>query len=154
MMLKEHQINILLLAYELEKTLHELYELYTVQYPDNSTLWNILCKEEKEHAEGMQKLYQASYDGQCAFDEGNIKPEAMQSIVDYAKIALESARTGKLDACKAVTFACDIENSLIQKDIFRHFKVSSQFSDLLQTLHEQTKSHAQLAKIEREKFLF
>ena len=152
-MLQEHQIKILMLSYELEKTLHELYLLFSEKFSDHNNLWDPLIKEEEAHAEAVRKLYQLSYDGKCVFDEGKIKPAALQSIIDYLKNIIETARQGKLDACKAITFTVDVENSLLEKDIFRHFKVSPQFSGMLQALHEGTRSHAQLAKKELEKIL-
>jgi len=145
-MLKDNQIKILMLVHELEKTLRGVYMQFSDKFPEHNDLWNILIKEEQEHADAAQKLYQLTYEGQSLFDEGGIKAEAIQSIVDYLNGISDAAQRGKYTSIKAIAITCEIENTLIEKDFFSHFKVSPKYANMLQILDEGSKSHAQLAR--------
>jgi len=150
-MLKDNQIKILMLVHELEKTLAEIYELFAEKFPEHTTLWQTLIKEEQEHAEAVRKLYKLTYERQASFAEGIIKVEGVQSIIDYAKSVGEAAKLGKFTALQALTKAHEIEKSLIEREIFGHFRVSSQFTDMLRYLHDGSQNHVQLTKNELDK---
>ena len=147
-MQQEHQIKILMLFHELEKNLGDLYALFAERFPEHNNLWHRLIKEEQEHADAVQKLYQMTYKGQALFDEGIVKVEGGQSIIDYVKYTCDTAKSGKFTAVQALTTAHDIEKSLIAKSIFSHFKVSPEFTDMLRYLREGSLSHIDLTKIE------
>jgi len=149
-MLKDRQIQILMAMHTLEKSIGELYSLFAEKFPGHSDLWKRLSEDEQGHAEAVRKLYQISYDGQSVFAEENIKPEAVQSIIDYVKEIHASATLGKLSAQKALGITYDLENSLLEKTIFQHFKATSQFVNILQVLRKQTKEHAVMTKTEME----
>lgn len=150
-MLKDHQIRILMLANEVESALVDIYSMFSANFPEHDNLWKRLIKEEQEHADAIRKLYQLTYEGASAFDEGKIKVEGVQSILDYIKGLHSSATQGKCTAKKALAITCDIEKSLIEKDFYSHFMVSSQYAGILQMLAKGAKSHADLARQELDK---
>ena len=125
-----------MLFHELEKTLGDVYVLFAEKFPEHNNLWQTLIKEEQEHAEAVRKLYQLTYKGQALFDEGVIKAEGVQSIIDYVKDTCDPAKLGKLTAKQALMITHDIEKSLIKRDLFSHFRVSFQFGDMLRCLRE------------------
>jgi rubrerythrin len=145
-MLKDQQIKTLMLACELEKSLADLYVLFGERHPDLKDLWALLIREEHGHAEAIRRLYQMTYEGRCSFDEGSIKPDAIQSIIDYVKETIEAARRGQFSAVRTVSIVYDLEKSLIEKDIFSHFRVSPAYAETLQLLQAQTMRHIELAK--------
>ena len=147
-MIKDEQIQILMHMHTLEKSIGELYALFAEKFPDHAELWLHLSRDEEGHAEAVRKLYQASYEGQTVFLEGNMKAEAVQSVIDYVKDVHELALAGKIAILKALTVAYDLENSLLEKKFFTHFKVKSDFVDVLQTLQRETQKHARMAKTE------
>ena len=136
---------------ELEKALGDMYELFAERFPEHNDLWQTLIKEEREHAEAVQKLYQLTYQREALFDEGIIKAEGVQSIIDYVRDTCNIARLGKYSAMQALTTAHDLEKSLIAKSIFSHFKVSPQFADMLRYLREGSQNHIELTKNELNK---
>lgn len=137
--------------HELENNLGNLYELLSERFPGHNDLWQTLIKEEKEHAEAVRTLYKLTYEGESYFDEGRIKPEAIQSIIDRVKDACDRAKQGKFNALQALSMTYDLESSLIAKDIFRCFGVSEKFAEMLNYLQEGSKNHVQLAKNELDK---
>ncbi len=145
-MLKDYQIKLLMRAHEVEKTLGDIYTQFAENFPDHNDLWSALIKEEHEHAEAVRTLYQLTYEGKSLFDEGNIKAEAIQSIIDYLKGIYSAAKQGKYTARKAISITCDIEKSLIEKDFYSHFKVSPEYAEILQLLEKGAKVHLLLAQ--------
>jgi hypothetical protein len=149
-MLKDEQIKVLMGMYDLEKSIGELYALFSEKFPEHGGLWNQLSREERGHAEAVRKLYQVSYEGQSIFKECSIKVEAVRSVIDHVKTTHDLATRGKVSALKALTTTYDLENSLLEKTIFTHFKVTAQYADVLETLHRETQKHALMAKREME----
>ncbi|TAN40414.1 MAG: hypothetical protein EPN25_07685 [Nitrospirae bacterium] len=145
-MLKDHQIKTLMLMHELEVSLGKVYEVFSEKFPEHNDLWETLIKEEQEHADAARQLYQLTYEGQSVFDEGGIKAEAIQSIIDYLKGVNDAALRGNYSPMKALSITCEIENTLVEKDFFSHFKVSPQYAGMLRTMDEGSKSHARLAR--------
>lgn len=80
------------------------------------------------------------------FNDGGIKAEAVQSILDYLYGVHDQVKRGKYSAHNAVSFTCEIENLIIEKDFFNRFRVSEQYGDMLQMLIRDTKAHALLAR--------
>lgn len=117
-MLQDYQIKTLMLVHELEKTIGEIYEVFAERLPEHKTLWNRLAKEEQEHAEAVRQLYRLTYEEQVLFDQGSLKTEAVQSIVDYLKRIYDAAKRGKFTATEAVSITYDTEKSLILRRVF------------------------------------
>jgi len=151
-MLEDKQIQILMSMHELEKSMGDLYSLFLDKFPDSGELWKLLSREEQGHAKAIQTLYQASYDGKTVFEEGSIKAEAVQSVIDYVKEIRDQTMRGKLPLIRALTITYDLENSMLEKTVFEHFKGTSEFIGMMQTLRRETQKHALLAKKEIDKF--
>jgi hypothetical protein len=151
-MLPDYQIKIIMLMHELENTFRNLYELLSERFPEHNNLWQPLIKEEKEHGEAVRTLYKLTYEGESYFDEGRIKPDAIQAMIVLVKDACDRVKQGKFTAFQALTMTYDLESSLIAKDIFSHFEVSEQFAEMLKYLRDGSENHAQLAKDELSKF--
>lgn len=151
-MLQDYQIKTLMLVYELEKSLSDLYIIFKERFPEHNILWETLIKEEYEHAEAVRKLYRLTYEKQVLFKEGNIKPEGVQSVIDYLKTICNNAKQGQYTAKQALSLAYDIEKSLIEKNIFNHFNVAPQLANLLSFLIIGTKNHIELVKQELDNF--
>lgn len=150
-MLTATQVKILNLMYELEETVGDIYDLFAANFPEYIDLWNLLSKEEKEHAAAVRSFYHLTYEGKASFDEGVIKPEGVQSIVEHLKMTYQSARKGEFTAEQALFIASDIEKSLLERDIFNHFNVSYEFADMLRHLQEGCQKHLQFVNAELDK---
>jgi len=135
-------------VYELEKLLSDTYTVFNEQFPEYNYLWGLLVKEEKEHADAIQKLYRLTYEGQASFEEGRLKPEGVQAVIDYVKNIYENAKMGQYNTKQAIKIAYDIEKSLIEKDIFNYFKTVPELSNTLRYLILGTKNHILLLEKE------
>jgi hypothetical protein len=144
--LKDDQIKSLMLACELEKSLAELYIRFGEHYPEFKELWALLIQEEQWHAESVRRLYRMTYEGRCTFEAGEIRCAAIQSIVDYVRETIDATALVRFTPVHALEIVHDLEKSLIEQDIFAHFRVTPEFSETLRLLDAGTRKHAQLAK--------
>lgn len=145
-MMEDQQIKTLMLACELEQSIAELYGCFAERCPELKDLWVTLIQEEREHAEAIRGLYRQTYEGKSRFDAGAIKGEAIQSVIDFVKETTAAARRGPFPAVRAASIACDLEKSLVEKDIFAHFRVTPAYAEVLQTLQRGTRRHIQLTR--------
>jgi len=146
-MLDDNRIKTLMLASQLEAGLADLYLRFAELHPElNKELWLILIQEEHGHAEAIRQLYQLTYQGKCRFDEGSIKTDAIQAIIDYVQETIVATRCGPFSVMRCVSITHDLEKSLIEKDIFSHFKIVDEYAEVLRVLHNGTLKHIQLAK--------
>ena len=119
-MLQDQQIQILMRMHELEKSIGELYSLFSEKFPECGKLWIALSRDEQGHAEAMRKLYQVSYEGQAVFEEENINSLSLTNRVMHAFIEeAEEKLSGCTDA--EVKDACLL--ACIQA--INHFKIST-----------------------------
>lgn len=147
-MIEKHQIKTLMLLYELEKALSDMYVTFSQTHPEHNILWKRLIADEQTHAEAVQKLYSLTYQGKALFDEGTIKHAGIQTIIDYIKNISNSAHHMTYTEKGVISISLDIEKSLIERKLFDHFNVSSEFADLLNTLREGSEAHAALVEKE------
>lgn len=150
-MMEDHQIKTLMLLHELEEALGNMYVTFSQEYPEHNVLWKRLIAEEQQHAEAVRALYRQIYQGKVLFDEGAIKHAAVQSIIDYIKNITDSAHQKKFSEKQIISHSLDVEKSLIERRLFDHFKVSSEFADVLRTLQEGSESHGALVEKELAK---
>ncbi len=147
-MLKDSQIKMLMLMHDMEEMLGDIYELFASQHPAHSALWSLLVREERLHAGAIRTLYRLTYEGRSLFDEGVIKADALQSIMEYMQETYARAKKGAMTAEQAIATACDFENTLIEKHVFDLFRVAQEFQVVLQKLKHDTQHHAEMAKKE------
>ncbi len=145
-MIQEHQIKILMLMYDLEKALSEMYVVFSELFPDHKVLWKILIREERAHAEAVRKLYKLTYEGQALFNEGAIKATAVRSVTEFIRGVCDNAKAGRCSEIQALVSTHDIEKSLLETALFKHFSVSPLFAEVLHVLHEGTNAHVKLSK--------
>lgn len=150
-MLEEIQVKTLMSMHELEQSLAEMYALFLEKFPEHKTLWTVLVKEELEHADAVQKLYGLTYKKDAAFSEGSTRLSAIEAIIEYVKKNCEIARRDGLASEQALELSRDIEKSLIAKNIFNHFKVRLEYTNLLNYLRSSSDHHAQLVQEEIER---
>jgi hypothetical protein len=147
-MLEHDQIKILMRLHELEQSLAAMYALFSEKFPAHRDLWSVLIKEELEHADAVQELYRRTYENAVFFPEGATRCDAVESTLAHVKNMCERARLDKVTAEEALDFGCDIENSLIAKNIFDHFEVDPDFTAQLRYLRDSSEKHAQLVQRE------
>jgi len=145
-MMDNHNVEVLLLAHQLEKALAELYAVFIERYTTYRSLWTHLLHEEQGHAEVLRKLYQLTYEKKSFFDAGAIKPAAIQTVIDHVKELSDSAARGLMSETQALKVTHDLESSIFEKDLFTHFKVAAEYGDLLKQVIEEDRAHIQMVK--------
>ena len=149
-MLTNVQVSILKHCEEFEKSVEGLYKVFKALFPQTG-VWRILMQEEQFHAESVAKLLEMGLEGRSTFTEGRITPESVQKLIDYVKQLTESAKAGKYNARQALAVSLDLENSIIEANIFRRFTVSPEAVQFLDTLHDGTLHHIQMLRDELAK---
>ncbi len=125
-----------------EFLLAKLYTLFTEQFPEQGEIWDDLAKDEKKHAGWLNQFYDAGEKGLILFDEGKIKTYTMNSYIEHLMGILARAENQELTQSQAITFALDLERSLIEKNAFTHFDSTSEKTrSILKRLTIETENH-------------
>jgi hypothetical protein len=85
------------------------------------------------------------------FDEGQIKPEGVQTLLDYLKPIYENAQQGQYTLKQALTISYDLEKTIIDNNIFDYFKGTGELISTINFLVFGTKRHAEILKVEVDK---
>lgn len=151
--LKAYQSKIIVLLTQQELLLAELYRFYSSLYPDLRDFWSELSREQMEHATWIEYCYKKSEEGSVTFDEGKIKTYTVESFVKYLEENLAKVKAKAPAPQGAFSLALGIENSLLIKRVFDHFKTGDQeLSTLLGSLREKKKDHLKRLEIQATPF--
>lgn len=141
-MLKGFQKTILDLMFKQELLLAELYSIFGSKFPTHKGFWDSLVKEEKMHAEWINKLRQAEKDDLAVFDEGKVKTYALNTFIEHLEKTIDRAKDGDFNMVSATKTTLDLEMSLIEKNYFRHFHFNnSKFEWITDRLENETEAH-------------
>ena len=141
-MLKPYQKKIIDLLLEQEMLLARLYTTYSKKFQELQDFWRELAKEERQHAKWIQQLYEAEKDSLVLFDEGRIKTYTMKTFISGLEEALGKVELKEFDSWRAIVYACDIERSLIEKNVFSHFYgLTENAINVLKLLKKHTDDH-------------
>lgn len=71
--------------------------------------------------------------------------------MDYVKNIHENVKKGQYTTKQALIIACDIEKSLIEKDIFNYFQTVPELANTMSYLIQGTRNHILLLEQEVDK---
>ncbi len=141
-MLKPYQKNIIDSMVRQELLLAKLYKLFAGQFAEHGTLWAELAKEEEKHALWLQQLYEAGEKGIILFDEGKTKTYTLKTFIDYQEGIIARAENQEFGLAGAVACTLDMEQSLIEKNVFSCFDATSEkVRTVLKRLAGETAKH-------------
>jgi hypothetical protein len=141
-MVRDYQKIILELMIKQEMILSELYNLFSVQFPEYNKMWKELSNEEKEHADWIKRLSEYESGEEVLFHEDNVRTHTMKAFIEYVEKLFYKAKMGGLIFKEAVSAARDLEMSLIEKKAFTHFDaLSDRMKKVLNMLEAKTKEH-------------
>lgn len=142
-MLQPYQQKIISLFGEQKFHISELYRILADRYPAHRELWLSLHREKLEHARLIEAFSRNISAGTMAFREDQMKTYTVQAFIDYLKASTEKAGSG-LSLKEAVSLAKGIEDSLIERQLFSHFKGGSpETVSALQRMERETTRHRQ-----------
>ena len=147
-MLEDYQKKIIYLLYKQELLLAKLYEIFAGQFPDFKDFWQELAKDELQHAEWIKKFYHAEEKDLVAFSEGKIKTYPMNIFIDNIEKTIRRAeKKGELTLKMAIAYTLDFERSLIEKNVFSHFKIiDEKMQGIMVKLASETRKHVKKAE--------
>lgn len=152
MALKPYQEKIIQQMIDQERLLSELYSLFAKEFPEYSAFWTELSEEEKRHVKLVEKLGEAEKKGMVLFDEGKVKTYTLSTFIAYLEKQLQRARDKEFSIAAAFSCAHDLEQSLIEKEVFTRFdSIKEMNRSVLNKLREDTKNHAEKLRQQRNK---
>jgi len=146
-MLEDYQKKIIDLLCKQELLLASLYEIFADHFPDHKDFWQELAKDEQKHAEWIKKLYQAEEEDLVAFSEGKIKTYTMNIFIENLEKTIRRAENRELNLKMAIAYTLDFERSLIEKNVFLHFKIiDEKLQEIMTKLESETRRHVKKAE--------
>lgn len=146
-MLEPYQKKIIELLFKEEMLLAKLYKLFAVQFPDHKDFWQDLKKDEVRHAAWVKRLYKAEKKNLVAFSEGKIKTYTMNTFIENLEKIIQRAENKEINLKMAVSYTLDLERSLIEKNVFSHFKIiDKKVAAIMTRLESETRRHVKKAE--------
>ncbi|MDA3839364.1 MAG: hypothetical protein PF574_10335 [Candidatus Delongbacteria bacterium] len=140
---KEIDKGLILLGYhaEHERMISQLYSYYRKKFPKEG-VWLFLVEEEKKHEAWIKQII-------IKINEGKIKFDHRDSSIEDVKISLQNVKdemakvfTDEYVLNTAYSFAFVLENSIIEKDLFKLFESDDPIiAEILKNLSNDTKKH-------------
>lgn len=141
-MLEDYQKKIIDLLYKQELLLARLYKIFADQLPDHKDFWQDLAKDELQHAEWIKKFHQAEKEDLLAFSEGKIKTYTMNAFIENLEKIIRRAENREITLKMAISYTVDFERSLIEKNVFSHFKIiDEKLQGIMVKLESETRKH-------------
>jgi hypothetical protein len=113
--------KIIELYLEQELLMASLYERFAKFYTTHEQSWFSLVSEEHEHAAWIKHFQEEVDHGKIHFSEGKTRIAAIASMISYIKTRIEEFDKQPFELQKAANICLDIEKSLIERDVFKHF---------------------------------
>jgi len=134
-----------LLAFQ-EYKLSVLYNEYGNKFPEKSSLWNKLVKDELEHKKLIRGLYDIVKEGQLYFNAMVLKVSNIENhIKTIEKLIKNAQEDSNLTSEEAINTALKIENSMIDQGLFTYFSGDSKIlKNALNQLTRGTEEHYNL----------
>lgn len=127
---------------ENEISLSDLYALFARTFPEDATLWTELSADETKHAGWINRLRQAVRAGTIQPAETSARLPAVEMALQYNRTLAGRCRNGALTRMEALGNARNIENGMLERNVFRALGgASREFKDLQDLLTRETSAH-------------
>jgi rubrerythrin len=100
-----------------ELVIKELYEIFTVRFPDYQDLWKRLARDEQRHADLLETLRSSSDLYNWLLLDNRLKLQAVRASIGYVESQIIKAREGRFTLVQALTVARDLEAALLEKQL-------------------------------------
>ncbi|RPH51341.1 MAG: hypothetical protein EHM85_07040 [Desulfobacteraceae bacterium] len=151
MSLKPYQEKIIQQMIDQELLISELYALFAKDFPQYSAFWTELSGEEKKHADLISKLEEAEKKGLVFFDEGKTKSYTLTVFISHLEKQCQKAKNKEFDIAAAFSSAFDLEQALIEKDVFTRFdSLTEKTGSVMNRLRTETKKHMEKIRLKRK----
>jgi hypothetical protein len=147
---KEEQISFIGKQADLERHLARLYSLYQTKFPDYK-LWGFLVEEERKHEAWLKQIIPKIQAGEIYFFLDELTHQAITQTIEYINEEYEKADKEGIDLVRAVSVAYSIEDSALDKNVFKYFDSESpSIEQILDDLREDTVKHRDLLENQKK----
>lgn len=153
----QENFDVLELMMNYELILKDLYFLFSQKIPTEKDFWKKLSEEENKHAYWLEVLGMNMKKENISLNEDNrFNLALIKTSLDHVREATEDFNGMEVSLFDALSFASDVENSMIEKKFFEVFYgQSEEFDRVMKLLKEETIKHGKRIqdKLEEERKL-
>lgn len=133
----------LMRSYEL--ILKDLYSLFSEKIPAEKEFWKKISEEENKHAYWLEVLGMNMQKQNISLnDDDRFNLPLIKSSLRHLEEAVNDFSNSDISFFDALSFANDVENSMIEKKFFEVFYgQSEEFDRVMKLLKEETIKHSQ-----------
>ena len=136
----EHDILEMMTRHEL--ALKELYEVFSILFPDYKGFWQQLATDERRHADWIETLRSNPDAGSWFLHDSQLRLQATKASIGYVESQTTRAKEGKFSLLQAVSIAKDLESALIERHLSKIQDSAPQdMKSILMKLSDETKRH-------------
>ena len=137
--------NILKIAKVHEIKLKEMYEAFSVRFPEDADFWSKIAKEEEIHAHWISNILKLYMRGEVQSKSTTLKIQAIKSAIDYIDSIIVRCGKNEVTRLQAFGLAHDAEKGMIENKTFKSFNfMSGKYKDIGYRLEEATLKHRDL----------
>ena len=140
----ENQKKIIDLFIDQELFIAALYERFSGSFPEHRDFWLTMAGEERAHAGWIQQLLSGEISDKVYFAEGKSRINTAQTYIEYIRGIISNVDRNAVDMLKALAISKDLETSLMERNMFKHFESdSSEVKKVFGYLEEQQALHCE-----------
>lgn len=140
---KNNTNDVLELMRSYELILKDLYQLFAQKIPAEKEFWLKISEEENKHAYWLEVLgMNIQKQGLSLNDDERFNVPLIKSSIEHVLEAMEDFEKVDLSFFDALSFAKDVENSMMEKKFFEVFYgINDDFDRVMKLLKEGTEEH-------------
>ncbi|HNY11127.1 MAG TPA: hypothetical protein PKK26_06000 [Candidatus Wallbacteria bacterium] len=138
----EELIRMADLFIDLELSLEKYYDFCAKIFPDEKYAWFGISTQESIHAKIFKKMKELMTNNPEKWSLGKYNYEALKTTVDLLHARIKKNEANDYDSRVVVSFAKDIESSLVESDIVNAFVSDcSEYQVMVRKIAEETDEH-------------
>jgi len=125
-----------------EEKLEKLYITLSEYFSDDSEFWNGLAQEERQHSAAFRQLKAALGTGALRLDESALRPQAIQSAIDYIEAMTQGVERKRYPYVKVLSEIWDFQQNLVESGLFWSLQApAGKAFPLVEQLAQETEQH-------------
>ena len=130
-----------------EKILADYYALCLEKFPANQASWEVLIRNENDHADIFEKVKKAAKERPNLWKKGRFQAQTVLLMIEETKKRKKEFSEGKINSKYALNYIMDVEQSLIETEMVKAFQTEDpEFLALLNRVQSETINHKNLLK--------
>ena len=122
MELSSFQISKIELIADYEKTVMELYWVYSEKFPEHRTFWIDMADDERKNTEWVRSTIEQIKEGKIDYNRDRFNIEAIRTSMNFIKTQIKEALDRPVSMQTALANAAGIEDSMAKKKFYEIIK--------------------------------